>query len=91
MSLERTGIRVLDGTGSVLWRGVADTHPERIAGKLAHWRAGLVTVGLETGSLRPWLARGLRAQGLPVVVMDARRASDAFSDRASRPCWCSMR
>lgn len=76
-SLERTEIRVPDGLGTVLRRGVADTHPEIIAGKLARRREGLVTVGPETGSTTPWLARGLRAQGLPVVVTDARGASNA--------------
>ena len=34
-----------------------------------------------TGSTTPWLARGLLAQGLPVVVMDARRAADALNAR----------
>lgn len=81
VSLKRTEICVLDGSGTVLWRGVADTHPEMIAGELARWGNELAKVGLETGSMTPWLARGLQAQGLPVVVMDARRASDALKAR----------
>lgn len=81
VSLKRTEVCVLDGAGAVLWRGVADTHPEMIAETLSRWREGLAKVGLETGSMTPWLARGLQAQGLPVVVMDARRASDALKAR----------
>jgi transposase len=58
-----------DGEGRMLWRGVADTHPEMIAAALECWRERIVRVGLETGSMTPWLARGLRSLGLPVVVM----------------------
>jgi len=70
VSLKRTEICVVDGSGSVVWRGRADTHPEMIADRLSRWRSGLVRVGLETGSTTPWLARGLSALGLPVVVME---------------------
>lgn len=81
VSLKRTEICVVDASGRMLWRGVADTHPEMIAEKLGRWRDGLVRVGLETGSMTPWLARELAAEGLPVVVMDARRAADALKAR----------
>lgn len=81
VSLKRTAICVVDGDGKTLWRGVADTHPEMIAVALARWGEGIELVGLETGSTTPWLARGLVAQGLPVVVMDARRAADALKAR----------
>lgn len=42
-----------------------------MAQKLSRWREGLVMVGVETGSMTSWLARGLQAQGSTVVVMDA--------------------
>jgi transposase len=78
VSLERTEICVVDGAGGIVWRGRTDTHPERIADALGWWRVALVKAGLETGSTTPWLARGLRALGVPVVVMEARRAADAL-------------
>jgi hypothetical protein len=81
VSLKRTEICVLDGAGGIVWRGCTDTHPEMIADALCRWRVELVKVGLETGSTTPWLARGLRALGFPVVVMDARRAADALKGR----------
>jgi transposase len=59
----------------------ADSHPEMIALALERWVGSIALVGLETGSMTPWLARALRACGLPVVVMDARRASDALKAR----------
>jgi hypothetical protein len=81
VSLKRTEICVVDGAGGIVWRGRTDTHPEMIADALGRWRVELVKVGLETGSTTPWLARGLRALGFPVVVMDARRAADALKGR----------
>jgi transposase len=81
VSLKRTEICVVDGAGGIVWRGCTDTHPERIADALCRWRVELVKVGLETGSTTPWLARGLRAPGVPVVVMEARRAADALKGR----------
>jgi hypothetical protein len=81
VSLKRTEICVVDGAGGIVWRGRTDTHPEMIADALCRWRVALVKVGLETGSTTPWLARGLRALGFPVVVMDARRAADALKGR----------
>ncbi len=81
VSLKRTELCVVAASGKVLWRGAADTHPEMIAAALSRWRDSIVKLGLETGSTTPWLARGLKALGLPVVVMDARRASDALMAR----------
>jgi transposase len=52
-----------------------------IARALDRWADALTLVGLEAGSLTPWLGRGLRSMGLPVVVMDARRAADALKAR----------
>jgi len=82
VSLKRTQICVIDDGGTIVWRGWADTHPEMIAEKLAGLADTYAKVGLETGSLSPWLFHALSARGLPVVVMDARRASDAMKARA---------
>jgi transposase len=81
VSLKRTAVCVLDETGRVEWEGWSDTHPEMIGAALSRWSGELCLVGLETGSTSPWLARGLEALGLPVVVMDARRAADAIKAR----------
>lgn len=81
VSLKQTAICVVDGAGCLVWQGISDTHPEMIAHAVAGWVDELVLIGLETGSMTPWLARALRAGGLPVVVMDARRAADAIKAR----------
>lgn len=81
VGFKRTAVCVVDGLGRIVWRGVVDTHPVAIAAALQRLRNQLEKVGLETGSMSPWLARGLCAQGLPVVCMDARRAADAVKSR----------
>lgn len=82
VSLKATRICVVDETGRAVWEGVADTHPEMIADRLARFSGELVLVGLETGSITPWLYRSLKGLGLPVVCMDARRAADAVKARS---------
>ncbi len=61
VGFKRTAVCVIDGAGVVVWRGVVDTHPEMIAAALQRWRRELEKVGLESGSLSPWLARELAA------------------------------
>jgi transposase len=82
LSLKATRICVVDETGCAVWEGVADTHPEMIADRLARFSGELALVGLETGSITPWLYRSLKGLGLPVVCMDARRAADAVKARS---------
>ena len=49
-----------------------------IAAALHRWLEGLAKVGLQSGSMSPWLARALGALAFAVVCMDARRAADAI-------------
>ncbi len=85
VSLKQTAICVVDGDCEVVWQGCADTHPEMILSALDRWVGEIARLGLETGSITPWLARALKARGLPVIVMDARRASDAMKARPVKP------
>ena len=82
VSLKATRICVVDEGGRPVWEGIADTHPEMIADRLGRFSGELVLVGLETGSISPWLYRSLKGLGLPVVCMDARRAADAVKARS---------
>ncbi len=43
-----------------------------------------VRLGLETGTLSPWLARGLEALGLPAVCLDARQVKAVLSLRINK-------
>lgn len=81
VSLKRTAVCVVDEDCAVVWQGVADTHPEMIRSVLDRWVDRIALIGLETGSMAPWLARALKSIGLPVVVMDARRVANALKAR----------
>lgn len=86
VSLKTTAICVVGDDGKIAWQGSSDTHPEMIAETVQSWSGKIERLGLETGSTTPWLARSLKALGLPVVVMDARRAADAMKARPVKAC-----
>src|SRR3546814_475873 len=73
VSMEETAICVIDGDGRVVAEAKVATEPAAIAAYLARWSGSLAKVGLEAGSLSPWLWHALRDLGLPVVCMEARR------------------
>jgi transposase len=62
VGFKRTAVCVIDERGEIIWRGVVDTHPAALALALQRWRGVLAKVGLESGSMSPWLARA-RAGG----------------------------
>lgn len=84
VSLKTTHVCVVRSDRTVVWRGTCDTHVEMLAALLDRWRGSLKLVGLETGSLTPWLFHGLAAAGYPMVCMDARRAADALRARPEK-------
>lgn len=84
VSLKTTQICVVDEDRKVIWRGSSDTQPQMISERLDRLGLTLTLVGLETGSLTPWLYHGLKQAGLPVVCMDARRAADAVRSRPEK-------
>jgi transposase len=78
---KRTAVCILDDAGKVVWRGMADTHPEMIDAVLRRFKGELTKVGLESGPFTPHLFRSLAAMGYPMICMDARRAADAIKSR----------
>jgi transposase len=74
VSKEETSICVMNVAGEVLWSGKALSDPASIFAALREHTLCPRRIVLETGTLSNWLARGLRAQGLPVDVIDARQA-----------------
>ena len=77
VGFKRTAVCVVDEAGSIVWRGVVDTHPEALSRALQRWGGKLAKVGLESGSTTPWLACELAKAGFSVACMDARAAADA--------------
>ncbi len=75
VSSARVAVCVVDDEGVVaLQRSVGST-PGEITGMLAPFGAEIERIGLEAGPTSPWLARGLRALGLPAIVIDATHAA----------------
>lgn len=80
----KTAVCVMDETGKVLWESMLKTHPLTIAGGLKHRFDEIIQVGLETGSVTPWLVHGLRREGLEVVCLDAMQAHRTLSLRRNK-------
>jgi len=85
VSLKETTICVVDDGGAVVGRGTVATDPDAIAAFFAGAAArGVARMVHESGQLSIWLDRALKARGLPVVCIDARRASKALSARVNK-------
>lgn len=84
VSLEQTSVCVLDNAGVVVWRGKCGSTPDSIATVLRQRAPEAVRIGLETGLLSTWLFHELKAQGLPVICIDARHAKAALSLRVNK-------
>jgi transposase len=78
VSIARTAVCVVDATGKVTHEVSVVSTPEAIATAIEAAGIGIERVGLEAGINSAWLARGLQACGLPVVVIDAAHAAAAL-------------
>jgi transposase len=74
VSKEETSFCVVDGRGRILAQGKALSDPRSLFEALREHTLCPERIVLETGTLSAWLARGLRAYGLEVDVIDARQA-----------------
>ncbi|MCL6508880.1 MAG: IS110 family transposase, partial [Bryobacteraceae bacterium] len=84
VSQKTTAICVVDDSGQRHWRGACTTEPTAIASFVVrHWGAD-ARVGVETGAMTPWLVHGLRASGLMVECLDARRVKAALQMRLNK-------
>src|SRR5437762_4793392 len=85
VSQKTTAICVVDEQGRRLWRGACVTDPGAISARvLRHAGVVDVKVGVETGSMTPWLVHGLRSAGLDVQCLDARRVKAALQMRLNK-------
>ncbi|MEP9399069.1 IS110 family transposase, partial [Mesorhizobium sp. KR2-14] len=79
VSQKETEICVVDVEGRRIWRGKCRTEPNSIAVALREHADAAVRIGMETGPLSIWLWRELRALGLKVDCIHARRVAAALS------------
>lgn len=78
VSLNSTAICVVDREGEIIREGDVLTDPEAIGGWLARLGLPMERIGLEAGSLTPWLCHELLAQGLPAICIETRHAKAAM-------------
>jgi transposase len=84
VSLKEPSVRILDQTGSRIFEGKVASEPGAI-GRLIRKRApDPARVGLESGPTSVWLTHALKAEGLPVVCLDARHAQAVLSVRPNK-------
>jgi transposase len=84
VSQKTTSSCVVDEQGRRLWRGVCDTHPDPIATRVLRHAGENAKLGVETGSMTPWLVHGLRGTGLDVECLDARPVKAALQMRLNK-------
>ena len=82
--LKETSVCVVAETGRVIFEGKAASDPRGLAKLIRTKAPNVVRVGLESGQTSVWLTHALRAEGLPVVCLDARQAHAALSLRPNK-------
>lgn len=84
VSMEETGLCVLDQTGEIIFEGRTLSRPGSIAKVLRCRAPNAERIVFETGSLSNWLWHELKALGLPVLCLDARHTNAALSMRMNK-------
>jgi transposase len=79
VSMKETFICIQNEQGKVINQGRIKTTPEGISDYLKKFNLSLEKVGLESGSLSHWLTEELRALGIPVICIDARKMAAVLS------------
>lgn len=79
VSLEKTAICVVDGTGLIIKEGEVGSDPDEIDAFVRAHAASVQRIGLESGPTSTWLWRELDQRGLPVICIDARHAKAALA------------
>lgn len=78
VSQRTTAICIVDVTGRRLWRGQCRSVPAEIETLVRRHAGDEARIGVETGSMTPWLVHELRNRKLDVVCLDARHARAAL-------------
>ncbi|MBV9018696.1 MAG: IS110 family transposase [Alphaproteobacteria bacterium] len=78
VSVKRTAVCIVDSAGKLTHEADANSTPHAVAAAISSIGVEIERVGLEAGVSSAWLARGLLAMGLPVIVIDATHAAAAL-------------
>ena len=79
VSLERSSVCVVDGTGRIIRETKVASEPEALAGFFAGLGVAVTRIGLEAGPLSRWLHAGLTGAGFEAVLLETRHVKAALS------------
>ena len=79
VSLERSGVCVVDATGRIIREAKVASEPEALVDFFRRLGLSLTRVGLEAGPLSQWLHAGLAEAGLEAVLLETRHVKAALS------------
>jgi transposase len=79
VSLERSSVCVVDGTGRIVREAKVASEPEALVDFFRRLGLPLTRVGLEAGPLSQWLHAGLTGAGLEAVLLETRQVKAALS------------
>jgi transposase len=84
VSLKETSVCILDQEGTRVFEGKVASEPAAIIRLIRKRASDLARAGLESGPTSVWLTHALKAEGLPVVCLDARHAQAVLSVRPNK-------
>src|SRR4051812_49645605 len=79
VSLERSSVCVVDGTGKIVREAKVASEPEALVDFFRRLGLRLTRVGLEAGPLSQWLHAGLTGAGFEAVLLETRQVKAALS------------
>src|SRR3712207_5545331 len=79
VSLERSSVCVVDGTGRIVREAKVASEPEALVDFFRRLGLPVVRIGLEAGPLSQWLHAGLTAAGFEAVLLETRHVKAALS------------
>lgn len=79
VSLDETSVCLVDSTGRRIMETSVASEPAAVCEALKAHVSDVVRVGIEASSIGIWLARELKAEGLPVTVVEARHMRTSLS------------
>ena len=84
VSMKETSVCVVNEMGKIVSEKSLATEPEEITIYINNLNLPIDLIGLESGSLSPWLTEELLKEGLPVKCIDARHCAGFLSMRINK-------
>src|SRR3954449_5583000 len=88
VSLERSSVCVVDGTGKIVREAKVASEPEALVAFFGQLGLSLTRVGLEAGPLSQWLHAGLAGAGFEAVLLETRHVKAALSAMVVKTDLC---